>query len=76
MTYFVRVVRGNVNAAVRELTRQTNVDNLRKIARENKFHEKPGAKRRRKREECKRRWDTRALYSNLNAVFSRQARGF
>ncbi len=76
MTYYVRVVKGNVTAALRELNRKENADKLKKIARDARHYVKPGEKRRRKREECMRRAEMKELYDNLSTIFKRRSRGF
>ncbi len=76
MTYFVRVVRGNVDMALRHLNRLNGVDGTRKLAREHQGYRKPGDIRRSKRSDSLRRAERQSLYRNLNTVFARKARGF
>lgn len=74
--YFVRVVRGNVEQAVRQLNRVMAADPQSKVPRGRPFHEKPTAYRRRKREERLRRSKNAELFENLQIIFARKARGF
>ncbi len=76
MGYYAKVLRGNVDAALKQITRQQNADNVRKLMKNAQYYRKPSELRRQKRNETVRRHQTADLFSNLRMVFERKGRGF
>lgn len=76
MGYFIRVVKGNVNEAARQLNRYAQADGHAKIFLRNKAHIKPCQARRQASKEGVRRQEKFQLLHNLRVVFARKARGF
>lgn len=76
MGHFVRVIRGNLDQAVRKILKQIQADPQMKITRGRPFHEKPTTRRRREHSEGIRRRERAALFENLRVVYARKARGF
>ena len=76
MSYFVRVYRNQIDAAMRHLTQMQNADNARRLVKRSSVHLKPSEYRRRRREENIRRLDRQSLYANLRTIYARKSRGF
>lgn len=76
MGYLIRVVKGNVNEAVRQIMRHVQADNQAKYHARNRYNIKPCQRRRQAKEESIRRRNRTQLMQNLRAVFGRKARGF
>ena len=76
MSYLVRVVKGNLNEAVRQLNRHAQTDGHAKLAQRYKANTKPCQARRQARQTSIRRHHKSHLLQNLRVVFARKARGF
>eukprot|EP00171_Calliarthron_tuberculosum_P001438 IDg1438t1 len=68
MGYFVQVVRGNLDIALRTINRQQSNDGIRRLVRNAQNFQKPGEKRRMKKADSIRRYERQALYRNLRTV--------
>lgn len=76
MGYYVKVIRGNVDLALRTINRQQMQDGIRRVFRNSQNYVKPGERRRMRKNDSIRRHERQELYKNLQMVFARKARGF